>query len=893
MSSWPVPPQTLRKSGLLMCLRKCLLPIAILCDADSKPTLLSQQDMRQKRDCVQDSQPAECETPIMQQQFVNESTLSGCNNESTELNGSDGTKKLALYANFISVQQIFLHGSECRNADVLLKPSLVNWSAKSVLSFVCGCGWQVSMSSDSTNESYPLDEAISLASAAVPLGYEDIRSLFTILELTPPTRANLESRSRMKIKAQIDVALKKTLKAAGEEERRLAIEADEFVMFKGERVPAIKVVCDGSWSKRSYGHSYNSKYGNAAILGVRTGKVLFVGERMTTCKMCQSNERYNRTIPHACHKNWSGPSTAMEADLIYEGFSKSVEMHGIVYEFFVADGDSSTYARIKDVYQEFTVKKIECINHVIRNLNTKLRNIAGNSVKRRCISKEERSLPRMESRFKRVGLAVQSACRYYKDLGNWETNWKNLREDIKNIPYHIFGRHNSCKSYFQCSLKDKEPDIVEQVKTKPLFLELVDALDRVASLANSLIRRENTAATLSFNNSKFWVGDLFKMNYLKSPCARWKQEKMRSTRFRNKLSKKKPRILSFPFLKAGRGDENYGTDPDRPDLNEEMLKEEMDSIRRAVTVDKERQQEIQISTLGQSNCEIWGRERRKRLTASNAKRICSMQDSTDNHAVLRQLLSQTEFSNEATIYGNTNEPVAADKYAEIKSLSKDAVKMCGLFVSLEHGGLAVSPDRLVEEDGLLEVKCPITASNISIMDWAKERKSQCSLTIKDGTLTMKTEHAHYYQVAMQIFVTERQWCDYFIWSPTGDYFLQRVTRESTSALWDKMKPKLIRFWEHELLPELADSRLERKLKPRIPEYRALAMKVKEDRLSNKHSDGRSSGVGAAIRGGKDTSTTKEAVGPGSDSRVRREEPSAECGGSSKDVPAIGQQPPAP
>ncbi|ODM66918.1 hypothetical protein Ocin01_20204 [Orchesella cincta] len=59
------------------------------------------------------------------------------------------------------------------------------------------------------------------------------------------------------------------------------------------------------------------------------------------------------------------------------------------------------------------------------------------------------------------------------------------------------------------------------------------------------------------------------------------------------------------------------------------------------------------------------------------------------------------------------------------------------------------------------------------MDWAKERKSQCSLIIKDGALTMKTEHAHYYQVAMQIFVTERQWCDYFIWSPTGDYFLQR------------------------------------------------------------------------------------------------------------------------
>ncbi|ODM91489.1 hypothetical protein Ocin01_15194 [Orchesella cincta] len=73
---------------------------------------------------------------------------------------------------------------------------------------------------------------------------------------------------------------------------------------------------------------------------------------------------------------------------------------------------------------------------------------------------------------------------------------------------------------------------------------------------------------------------------------------------------------------------------------------------------------------------------------------------------------------------------------------------------------------------------------------------------------------------------EREWCDYFIWSETGDYFLQRVTRDpKTCALWNKIKSKLIHFWEQDLLPELADSRLERKLKPRLPEYRQLAIKV--------------------------------------------------------------------
>ncbi|ODM89856.1 hypothetical protein Ocin01_16826 [Orchesella cincta] len=146
--------------------------------------------------------------------------------------------------------------------------------------------------------------------------------------------------------------------------------------------------------------------------------------------------------------------------------------------------------------------------------------------------------------------------------------------------------------------------------------------------------------------------------------------------------------------------------------------------------------------------------------------------------------------------------------------------------------LAVSPDGKVGDEGLIEVKCPLTLKDKKILDWAIERRSQSPVVVKDGVLMMKTEHAHYFQVVMQIFVAERQWCDYFIWSETGDHFLQRVIRDSkTTALWNRIKSKLIHFWELDLLPELADSRLERKLKPRLPEYRQLAIKVKKSGLA--------------------------------------------------------------
>ena len=46
-----------------------------------------------------------------------------------------------------------------------------------------------------------------------------------------------------------------------------------------EGVPAITVIADGGWSKRSHKHSYNAKSGVAVIFGIHTKKLLFLGVR--------------------------------------------------------------------------------------------------------------------------------------------------------------------------------------------------------------------------------------------------------------------------------------------------------------------------------------------------------------------------------------------------------------------------------------------------------------------------------------------------------------------------------------------------------------------------------------------------------------------------------------
>lgn len=82
----------------------------------------------------------------------------------------------------------------------------------------------------------------------------------------------------------------------------------------------ICAIVDEGWCKRSYGHGHNSSSGVAVIIGAVTQKNLFIGIRNKVCLVCIAIA--DGRIPdkkHVCLKNWSGPSTAMESDIIVEG----------------------------------------------------------------------------------------------------------------------------------------------------------------------------------------------------------------------------------------------------------------------------------------------------------------------------------------------------------------------------------------------------------------------------------------------------------------------------------------------------------------------------------------------------------------------------------------------
>ena len=118
------------------------------------------------------------------------------------------------------------------------------------------------------------------------------------------------------------------MKKAGEEEKAFAINNNDF----HEGVPAITVICDGGWSKRSHKHSYNAMGGVGVIFGQHTKKILHIGVRNRLCYICSQAQTKNIEPPiHECYKNWEQNSQSMESDIMLEGFLAAESKHGVRY----------------------------------------------------------------------------------------------------------------------------------------------------------------------------------------------------------------------------------------------------------------------------------------------------------------------------------------------------------------------------------------------------------------------------------------------------------------------------------------------------------------------------------------------------------------------------------
>ena len=111
--------------------------------------------------------------------------------------------------------------------------------------------------------------------------------------------------------------------------------------------------------------------------------------------------------------------------------------------------------------------------------------------------------------------------------------------------------------------------------------------------------------------------------------------------------------------------------------------------------------------------------------------------------------------------------------------------------------LAASPDGLVldpsndDELGLVEIKCPFRAKDATLINLCTGKCNGFFLKHSDGQLSLKRNHDYYYQVQGQMHILKRNWCDFVVWIPRNDDYVQERIYYDNDFWKDKMIPKLI------------------------------------------------------------------------------------------------------
>ena len=138
-----------------------------------------------------------------------------------------------------------------------------------------------------------------------------------------------------------------------------------------------------------------------------------------------------------------------------------------------------------------------------------------------------------------------------------------------------------------------------------------------------------------------------------------------------------------------------------------------------------------------------------------------------------------ELSSAALTHGNIYESFAREEY-ELHTLRE--VEECG-FIQLEGHSVGGSPDGLVGNDGIIEIKCPYNTTNhIETLESQEAPKKYIA------------------QIQGNLWVTGRQWCDYISFDPriSGDYeerkiIILRIERDEDFI--EILKNKILKFEE--------------------------------------------------------------------------------------------------
>ncbi|XP_067216539.1 uncharacterized protein [Linepithema humile] len=696
-----------------------------------------------------------------------------------------------------------------------------------------------------------INTAVAAATITTGIGYAQLNELCAAINV-PCMSESTYITFRDNIVDDFQKTAMENMKMAGEIEKQLALERNDII----NGIPYITVVADGSWMKRTYGNAYNSLSGIGAIIGYYTKKVLFVGVRNKFCAICDMAERKGvKPRIHKCYKNFdrNASSTRMESDAIAEGFKCSLEMHGLIYKTVIADGDSSVYQTIHDnkpyCEQMVTVKKIECSNHLLRNLCKKLKAVAETTQPK---AQKQRGFVALRNVIKNnilnIRKEVEEAAKLRRKEQQTPQHHKaiELQQDILNIPSHIFGEHKRCESRGRiCTENGKTTtNYVPHLKSYGLYERIEKAISYLSCYSDSLLLNFNNNPAESFNsiickeiggkrinfgkrgsynariagaivqyNTQQVLTQLYKsMDKIVPPIVE-NLEKQRQIKVAKTRESREAQGMPKKFKGESGTDRYYGPQSQKPDLSSHVFEQLRQNHLEKLLENAKNWQKIELDTRNQSKSELWLSLRREMLTASNFGTVCRMRSTTSCAATVKAILYPPYIDNAAIKYGRDNEEVAKKELA--LQLNKEVIP-CGLFIDTENPCLGASPDGLIDGNGLVEIKCPLSAENLTVEKAIETLPSLKAIFDKKNPQKMNQNHRYYYQIQGQLNITQREYCIFAVWTPKS---MKILRIDVDNIFWkNQMLPFLTRFYNECMLPEILDSRHNRHMPIRNPRY---------------------------------------------------------------------------
>lgn len=201
----------------------------------------------------------------------------------------------------------------------------------------------------------------------------------------------------------------------------------------------------------------------------------------------------------------------------------------------------------------------------------------------------------------------------------------------------------------------------------------------------------------------------------------------------------------------------------------------------------------------------WRFFRLGRVTGSTFKSCVKTNIDNPSKTVIKNICypQKMDFFSAATEYGKKNERIALSaSIARLKSEHQNFKSNdCGLVICTDISYFASTPDALCSCDccgtGVMEIKCPYKLKDGgSILN---VKMTDPYVVKNDGKPTLIKTHQYYYQVQMEMFCTETNYCYFCVWSKS-ELIIINISRD-----YDFIVENLTRaedFFLNVILPEL-------------------------------------------------------------------------------------------